>query len=109
MAFVTIANMNFVVMTEHDPELMHTPVQFVFYRGQRVGLYMGACIYFAGEVMQELFGREFNVTNFPQALNFFRFNYNGLTPEMIYNLNSRLNYDMMWADNILMIYSNRDL
>ena len=81
MAFVNIANMNFVVGTEYDAALMHTPVQFVFYQGRRVGLYMGVCIYFAADVMEELIGREFNVTNFPRALNFFRFNYNGLTQE----------------------------
>jgi len=109
MAFVNIANMNFVVMTEHDAELMHTPIQFVFYQGRRVGLYMGVCIYFMADVMEELIGREFNVTNFPRALNFFRFNHNGLTQAMIYDLNSRLNYDMMWADSILRLYTNRDL
>jgi hypothetical protein len=109
MAFVNIANMNFIVMTEYDADLMHTPTQFVFYQGRRVGLYMGVCIYFMSDVMEELFGREFNVQNFPQALNFFRFNYDGLTQDMIYNLNSRLNYDMMWADSILRLYTNRDL
>ncbi len=109
MAFVNIANMNFVVGTEYDANLMHTPTQFVFYQGQRVGLYLGSCIYFAQDMMEELIGREFNVQNFPNALNFFRFNYNGLTQAMIYDLNTRLNYDMMWADNILRIYSNRDL
>lgn len=109
MAFVNIANMNFVVGTEYDAELMHTPVQFVFYQGRRVGLYIGVCIYFAADIMEELIGREFNVTNFPQSLNFFRFNYNGLSQAMIYDLNSRLNYDMMWADNILRLYMNRDL
>jgi hypothetical protein len=72
MAFVNIANMNFVVNTEYDAALMHTPVQFVFYQGRRVGLYMGVCIYFAQDIMEELIGREFNVTNFPQALNFFQ-------------------------------------
>ena len=109
MAFVNIANMNFVVGTDYDADLMHTPIQFVFYRGRRVGLYMGVCIYFAADIMEELIGREFNVTNFPQALNFFRFNYDGLTPEMIYNLNSRLNNDIRWADMVLGIYRNRDL
>ena len=109
MAFVNIANMNFVVGTEYDAALMHTLIQFVFYQGRRVGLYMGVCIYFAADVMEELIGREFNVTNFPRALNFFRFNYNGLTQAMIYDLNSRLNYDMMWADNLLRLYMNRDL
>jgi hypothetical protein len=59
--------------------------------------------------MEEMIGGEFNVTNFPRALNFFRSNYNGLTQAMIYDLNSRLNYDMMWADNILRLYMNRDL
>ena len=108
MAFVTIANMNFVVVSEYDAALMHTPTQFVFYQGRRVGLYMGACIYFRRGVMEELFGRDFNVINFPNALNFFRFNYNGLTPDMIYNLNTRLNNDIMWADNVLVIYMNRD-
>jgi hypothetical protein len=109
MAFVTIANMNFVVMTEHDPALMHTPTQFVFYRGQRVGLYLGACIYFMRGPMEDAIGQDFNVQNFPQALNFFRFNYDGLTPDMIYNLNSRLNNDIRWADSVLAIYRNRDL
>ena len=109
MAFVNIANMNFVVMTEYDGALMHTPVQFVFYLGRRVGLYMGACIYFARGAMEDAIGQDFNVTNFPQALNFFRFNYDGLTPEMIYILNSRLNNDIGWADMVLGIYRNRDL
>ena len=109
MAFVNIANMNIVVMTDYDRELIHTPTQCVIYLGRRVGLYLGACIYFARGAMEDAIGQDFNVTNFPQALNFFRFNYDGLTPEMIYNLNSRLNNDIRWADMVLGIYRNRDL
>ncbi len=106
MAIITIANMNFVVVSDYDAALMHTPTQFVFYQGRRIGLYLGACIYFGRGVMEELIGRDFNAINFPNALNFFRFN--GLTPDMIYNLNTRLNNDIMWADMVLGIYRNRD-
>jgi len=109
MAIITIANMNFVVVSDYDPALMHTPTQFVFYQGRRIGLYLGACIYFGRGIMEDLIGRDFNVNNFPNALNFFRFNYNGLTPDMIYNLNTRFNNDIMWANMVIEIYRNRDL
>ena len=109
MAIITIANMNFSVVSEYDCALMYTPVQFVFYQGQRVGLYLGACIYFMRGPMEDAIGQDFNVQNFPWALNFFRFNYDGLTPIMIYNLNTQLNNDLMWADTLLGIFRNRDL
>jgi hypothetical protein len=109
MAIITIWNTEFSVVSQFDPALMRIPTQFVFYQGRRVGLYLGERIYFSPGPMEDLFGVDFIADNFPGAFNFFRLNYDGLTPDMIYTLNTRLNEDLLWADNIFRTYHNRDL
>lgn len=68
METITIHECLFNVVVERDQSLVPYPVHFLYYKNQRVGLYVVAgdmdSIYFDSVTMFELFGQEFNKDNF---------------------------------------------
>jgi hypothetical protein len=83
METITINECLFNVVVERDQSIVPYPVHFLYYKNQRVGLYVVSgdmdSIYFDSVTMFELFGQEFNKDNFPVGITFGRFDRTGLT------------------------------
>jgi hypothetical protein len=83
METITINECLFNVVVERDQSLVPHPVHFLYYKDQRVGLYVVTgdmdTIYFDSVTMFELFGQDFNKDNFPVGITFGRFDKTGLT------------------------------
>ena len=83
METITINELLFNVVVERDHSVVPYPVHFLYYKNQRVGLYVVSgdmdSIYFDSVTMFELFGQEFNKDNFPVGITFGRFDKTGLT------------------------------
>jgi hypothetical protein len=83
METITINECLFNVVVERDRSLVPYPVHFLYYKGQRVGLYVVPgdmdTIYFDSVTMFELFGQDFNKDKFPVGITFGRFDKTGLT------------------------------
>ena len=82
---IRINDYTFDVYVEHDQSLWFDPIHFIYYKNDRVGLYVipgiADTIYFDSITMFKLFGQEFNADNFSIGITFGRFDRAGLTNE----------------------------
>jgi hypothetical protein len=112
METITINNCLFNVVIERDRSIVPYPVHFLYYKNERVGLYVVTgdmdSIYFDSVTMFHLFGQEFNVDNFPVGITFGRFDRTGLTLDQYNKRNNETNLMLARGHDIFQEFSFKE-
>ena len=114
MAFTSfnILGHQFDIKFEWNQMLTSYPVQFIFFKGRRVGLFdendNTDTLYFDSTTMTELFGDAYTPEYFSIGINFGLFDQTGLTIDQINIKKQSINTIIESAENVFQLYFNND-
>ena len=108
ISFIIIGH-KFDVHFEWNQDLTCYPVQFIYYKGRRVGLFDvnddHNTIYFNPATMLDIFGQDFNADNFSIGITFGLFHTEGMTSDEIINKKKDIDNMTQGAADVFKLYS----